>query len=281
MRLVTTLVLSLALLLGLGGFSTAVDAAPRKDFQLTVLSYNIKHGVGEDGRLDLARIAEEIRASGADVVGLQEVDRYWGERSDWADQGAELARLLGYQLAYGANLDEAPPEGRTERRQYGTAILSRYPIVASENVPLTSIPYPTRPTEQRGLLTATINVRGAFVQVWNTHLDHQRSEQRISQVREILSRLDDPARPTVLTGDLNAIPDTPEMELLRTRFADTFRELGRDDAYTYPTNAPDRRIDYVLHAGPIRTLSGELRTAQYSDHLGVLARLQIQTTPGR
>lgn len=281
MRLLTTLAMSLALMLGLLGYSAPADAAPRKDFALNVLSYNIHHGAGEDGVLDLNRIAAEIRATGADVVGLQEVDRYWGARSDWADQGAELARLLGYHLAYGANLDEAPPEGRTERRQYGTAILSRYPIVASENIPLTSIPYPTRPTEQRGLLTATINVRGAFVQVWNTHLDHQRSAQRISQVREILARVEDPVRPVVLTGDLNAVPDSPEMALLRTRFTDSFRELGRDDAYTYPADAPDRRIDYVLHAGSVRTLSGEVRNTPFSDHLGVLTRLRIEAVPGR
>lgn len=281
MRLLSSLVLTIALTLGLTAAATSAEAAPRKDFELAVLSYNIHHGEGEDGRLDLGRIAAEIRASGADVIGLQEVDRHWGARSDWADQAAVLAELLGYHVAYGANLDQDPPAGATERRQYGTAILSRYPIVAAENVPLTSIAYPTRPTEQRGLLRATIAVRGSFVQVWNTHLDHQRSEQRISQVREILALVEDPVRPTILTGDLNAVPESPEMVLLRSRFADSFRELGRDDAYTYPATGPDRRIDYVLHAGTVRALSGEVRETQYSDHLGVLTRVQVQAATGR
>jgi endonuclease/exonuclease/phosphatase family metal-dependent hydrolase len=70
---------------------------------VTVTSFNIHHGQGTDGCLDLARIARVIRASGAGVAGLQEVDRHFAKRSDWADQAAELAGLLGCHVAYGAN----------------------------------------------------------------------------------------------------------------------------------------------------------------------------------
>ena len=41
---------------------------------LRVVTYNIHHGVGVDGKLDLNRIAEVIRAAKADLVALQEVD---------------------------------------------------------------------------------------------------------------------------------------------------------------------------------------------------------------
>lgn len=47
----------------------------------TVMSYNIHHGVGLDNQLSLERIAGVIRDAGADIVGLQEVDRFYGERS--------------------------------------------------------------------------------------------------------------------------------------------------------------------------------------------------------
>ena len=39
------------------------------------VSYNIQYGKGRDGRFDLARIADAVRA--ADVIALQEVERYW------------------------------------------------------------------------------------------------------------------------------------------------------------------------------------------------------------
>lgn len=59
-----------------------------------VMTFNIHHAQGTDGVLDLQRIADVIEASGADVVGLQEVDRHYSARSDWVDQAAALAELL-------------------------------------------------------------------------------------------------------------------------------------------------------------------------------------------
>ena len=41
---------------------------------LRLMSYNIRHGVGLDGRLDLERIAEVINREHLDIVALQEVD---------------------------------------------------------------------------------------------------------------------------------------------------------------------------------------------------------------
>jgi endonuclease/exonuclease/phosphatase (EEP) superfamily protein YafD len=61
--------------------SPATASAGVPDRPLRVLTYNIHHGVGEDGVLDLERIARVIADSGADVIGLQEVDRHWSART--------------------------------------------------------------------------------------------------------------------------------------------------------------------------------------------------------
>ena len=71
--------------------STSPDLAPAT---LRVMTWNIRHGEGLDGRVDLERIAAVIRASGADLVGLQEVDR-GVRRTGGVDMPAELARLTG------------------------------------------------------------------------------------------------------------------------------------------------------------------------------------------
>ncbi len=42
---------------------------------LELMSYNIRHGVGMDGVLDLERIAEVINRERPDLVALQEIDR--------------------------------------------------------------------------------------------------------------------------------------------------------------------------------------------------------------
>ena len=56
---------------------------------LRVLSYNIHHGEGTDGKLDLKRIAKLIRDSKADLVALQEVDKKVS-RSQGVDQAADI-----------------------------------------------------------------------------------------------------------------------------------------------------------------------------------------------
>lgn len=54
---------------------------------MKLVTYNIQFGKGLDGRVDLDRIADEIR--GADIIALQEVERFW-PRSGNTDQVASL-----------------------------------------------------------------------------------------------------------------------------------------------------------------------------------------------
>ncbi|NUR82746.1 MAG: metal-dependent hydrolase, partial [Nonomuraea sp.] len=119
--------------------------------RLRVVTFNIHHGRGPDGRLDLRRVADVLHTSGADVAALQEVDRHYAARSDFADQAAWLATALGMRLAHGANLDLDPSAPGRPRRRYGTAVLSRFPIRDSGNTLLPRFPG----SEQRGLLHAT------------------------------------------------------------------------------------------------------------------------------
>lgn len=56
----------------------------------------------------------------------------------------------------------------------------------------------------------------------------------------------------LLIGDLNHTPDAEEYRLwIDAGWVDTFAEVGRDDGATIKADTPDRRIDYVMAAGPI------------------------------
>jgi endonuclease/exonuclease/phosphatase family metal-dependent hydrolase len=72
--------------------------------ELRVMCFNIHHGVGLDGRLDLERIARVAESQAAEVVGLQEVDRHFSTRSDFVDQARWLADRLSMHVVFGANL---------------------------------------------------------------------------------------------------------------------------------------------------------------------------------
>jgi endonuclease/exonuclease/phosphatase family metal-dependent hydrolase len=121
--------------------------------RLRVMTFNIRHGDGLDRRVDLARAAGVIRAARPDVVGVQEVDRHYGDRSGFVDQAQWLADTLGMHLAYGATLDLDPPAAGRPRRRFGNAVLSRHPISDSDNVLLPR----SGGHEQRGLLRAGID----------------------------------------------------------------------------------------------------------------------------
>jgi glycerophosphoryl diester phosphodiesterase len=257
-----------------------IDPRSRKVFRwtreqlpppLTVATYNIAHAAGIDGRLDLERIAGEIERGGAEIVGLQEVDRHWSERSEFVDQAQWLADRLGMNVVYGANLDLEPPAPDRPRRQYGTAILSAHPILWSRN---THLPRPEG-GEQRGLLEAGIDVDGVRVRVANTHLQHTSAVERRAQTERIVELLRPARGPIVLTGDLNARPDAAELAPLWPRLVDAWPRGGEGDGFSYPSSGPTARIDYVLTTPDVDVEAARTLPSPASDHLQVVADLVL------
>ncbi|MCI4066208.1 endonuclease/exonuclease/phosphatase family protein [Micromonospora sp. R77] len=247
--------------------------APARSLQ--VMSFNIHHGAGADGLVDLSRIAGVIRDNDVDVVGLQEVDRHFGARSDFVDQAAWLARELRMHVVYGANLDLDPVEAGQPRRQFGTAILTSAPILEWDNTLLPRY----GEHEQRGLLRARVNVRGVAVQVYNTHLEHTNRPERVAQVETITRLIGAQDDSVLLFGDLNADPLAPEIQALTDHLVDTWEAAGLGDGYTYPTYDPHKRIDYVMQSGDViaRTVAvlSDPESASASDHLPVCAEVLL------
>jgi endonuclease/exonuclease/phosphatase family metal-dependent hydrolase len=264
----------------LAGTTAAAPASPvgarplADERQLRVATFNIHHGVGLDGVLDLARIAATVERTGAQVVGLQEVDRHWSERSNFADQATLLAEQLGMHLAFGANLDLDPPTPGAPRRHFGTAILSTYNIRAWTN---TLLPRPLG-GEQRGLLEALIKVRGIPVRVFNTHLQHDSQVERLAQVDRIRQVLATANESVVLLGDLNATPDTPEIAGLTDLLVDAWLTAGVGDGFTFDAATPHARIDYVMSSGNVVARTAAVVTTDAADHLPVVADLAL---PGK
>lgn len=234
-------------------------------------SFNIHHGVGLDRLLNLERVAQVIEDEQPDVIGLQEVDRHFGERSDFVDQARWLADRLGMRVVFGANLDFDPLTAGAERRQYGTAILSRYRIHRWRN---TLLPRPAG-GEQRGLLEARVTVRGVPVRVFNTHLQHDSQAERLAQIAQVRAIVADSRESVVLVGDLNATPESPEIEAITEDLTDTWVEAGEGDGYTYDAETPHARIDYVLTSADVVARTAAVVTTDASDHLPVVADLVL------
>ncbi|NGP45577.1 endonuclease/exonuclease/phosphatase [Bacillaceae bacterium SIJ1] len=270
-RIMSVVSLSLVLLLCFAGVNqvSAKGGPPHvpkgKILNVKVMSYNVHHAVGEDGVLDMDRIADVIRQSGAEIIGLQEVDRHWSERSDFVDQAKALADALGMHYVFGANLDFDPLAEGDERRQYGTAILSTYPILDSENVLLNSN------GEQRGLLRTKINIRGEHIQFYNTHLGLS-TEERERQTAEIMQTSQTFSGPSIIVGDFNAEPDDVELDNITAEYEDAFAD--NNEAYTYSAANPTTRIDYIFHSDELNLQGAEVIDTLASDHLPIVAEFE-------
>src|SRR4051794_39354446 len=96
--------------------------------ELNVMTFNIHHGRGTDRKLNIGRISQVIKESNADLIGLNEVDRFFSKRSDYIDQISWLAKHLEMNYAFGEAITLRSKKTNITR-QYGNAFLSRYPII--------------------------------------------------------------------------------------------------------------------------------------------------------
>ncbi|MEX0748131.1 MAG: endonuclease/exonuclease/phosphatase family protein [Rhodothermales bacterium] len=269
-------------LCGVVGLAAATDAAGQdaEGRRVRVMTFNIHHGETMDGQVDLASIADVIRSSDADIVGLQEVDRHWSDRSAFADQLAALAELLDMYAVWGPIYNLPSAEHGRPNREYGLAIVSRFPVVEGENFELTRLPSigtdPVR-TVLPGFPAATLDLDGIHLHVYNVHLDYRSDPAlRRLQAEEVIARVEQTSGPKVLIGDFNAPPEGPELAPIRERLRDAWDVAGRGDGYTFPADAPDRRIDHVYVTGGIGVVSVDVPETVASDHRPVVAELLLE-----
>ncbi len=231
-------------------------------FPVKVMSYNIHSGFSSAGSQDLEAIASVIEESGADIIGFQEISR--GRLMDGsADMPTWLANRLDMQLVF---------QG-TEEPIWGNAILSRYPIIESGFGELPQLDSLIK----RGYLWAKIDLGTEEpLLVIVTHLHHLEADSQVrsAQIPVIINYWDQQSS-TVFLGDLNAKPDAPEINIVRDAgLVDAWEEIGIGPGFTYASNRPADRIDYIWHSPDLTALQIEVIQTRASDHLPVIVTLE-------
>lgn len=235
---------------------------------LRVLTYNIHHGEGTDGKLDLERIAKVIKAENPDLVALQEVDQ-GTQRTGGVDQATRLGELTGLHAVFGKAMDY-------QGGAYGLAFLSRWPVTDRRTH---ALPADTGVEPRAVLETRTqLGESGPEITFLVTHLDHkadpkQRTNQ-IAKLRELFPAGSD-ERPMILAGDFNAKPDSAVVKTLLTEWADS---ADGKQFLTIPAGAPRSKIDYIFYRPASRWRVTETRALEEpiaSDHRPVLAVLEL------
>lgn len=251
---------------------------------IKVMSFNIAHGRGTDDVVDLERIAKVIEASDADIVGLQEVDRN-RQRSGYADQAMRLSERLSMEFAYGPNMEEKPDGAETAVRQYGNAVLSRYPIKSAANHPLTCVPVQGDPNEPRGVQEVKVDAEGIEFTFFNTHLAKKEEELPVS-IEEIMELLKSCTQPFVLTGDFNAPPWDEEIRKMGRFAKSVFLEKGEPLTVAHPPSfhadkveeepEPAARIDYIFISDGFSVKDSGVIETVVSDHRPIVADLELR-----
>lgn len=247
-------------------FSTRNVESNARGRSLRVMSYNIHVGVGMDKRLDLKRIADVILREKPDLVGLQEVDR-GVERTGRIDEIAELARLTKMDYAFAHNLDY-------QGGQYGVAILSRYPILATDHRRYMNL----REAERRGFLRAEVFADGLRVNFVTTHLDYRDKDNRLHETRQLTAALKAFDAPVIIAGDFNDEPTGESYKLLLEDFKDAWLNAGAGAGFTFPSDKPAKRIDYIFIKGEkIKVRRAWTTNSLASDHLPLAAELELKS----
>jgi endonuclease/exonuclease/phosphatase family metal-dependent hydrolase len=181
----------------------------------------------------------------------------------------ELSRLTGYEYYYYTVAINIGGDEATygQKGEYGTGILSKYPIKSGEDYKLNSQGY-----EQRMLGHAEIEVGGKTLHFFNTHLSWETDSVRAAQFKQV-DEITGEYDYVILTGDFNQ------------------RSLseGEGFSYLYPTNCEDNPletykgtdwntlcIDNILYTQDFKLLDSKVVDNNHSDHCLLVAEFELK-----
>lgn len=222
-----------------------------KGDQVKIMTYNIRHGRGLDGKYDLQRIADIIHKSEAHIIGLNEVDHLMS-RTRFQNQVKIIAEELGMYYIFG-------PALRSGIGSYGNAILSRFPLQSTRNHILPA----KEGNEKRGLLEAKVMLPDwGPVYIFSTHLslDPFEREEQLSWVDSYLEEL---KLPFILMGDFNSLPENS------LNLKPVFKGIE-----SYPADQPREEIDLFFSNLNFKLIDSYAIKSQASDHLPVVMEIE-------
>ena len=217
---------------------------------LRVVSYNIRHGLGLDNKIDFARLGTVIKSVMPDVVAVQEVDSST-TRANYTYGLGLIAKQIGYVDTYGPCIPY-------QTGKYGVGILSKKAPIRPRQVPL-----PGASEARTLLITEFDNYVFAC-----THLSLEESE-RIASIDIIEKMAQSFDKPFLIAGDWNDYPKSAFMKAMRERF----QILTNEKENTFPADKPGHCIDYIaIYKKPSRrNLPNRVSDKSYSAYINETA----------
>lgn len=236
---------------------------------LKIMSFNIRHGEGLDGVLDLSRSAEVIASQAPDLCGLQEIDNYC-ERTDSVGQTEFLAQKTSTTGIFGKFMEYQGGE-------YGMATLSSKQLISTKVLELPDGKY-----EPRSSIVHEVEIaKDCIISFANVHFDwiseKEGSTNRLKQAKTLVKYINTLGNATIITGDFNCTPDSPTMEYF-TEQGFIFIEKGADSLSFQGDEKAE--IDHVIYRNTDKVKFKVkhivlLNEPVVSDHRPLVAELEV------
>jgi len=253
---------------------TPTPTPPSSGSTLKVLHWNIAQGYDPTGEANITRIANFIATKRPDVISLNEAMKFSSTSSHHQQIAARLQAVTGqtWTCVWVQKSGAATGEGEV--------IMTRLGVDATDDYLL---------SYARSVALLRVNVNGRNITLASTHLDHQSTSYRLTQISQLKSYLGSQPEQRIVAGDFNAWPGTSEYSTLTATFNDGWA-VARSGGTAYsPSNNPDgntrnSRIDYVFSskgATALRVVRADVYDAsdsqgRMSDHQPLMVTYSVQ-----
>ena len=237
---------------------------------LKVVSYNIRWRGGEELQQLIKLLREDPEIGGAQIIGLQEVDRN-KKRTGNVNTARQIAEALGMRYAWAA----PPDSDKDGEEETGVVLLSAFPLGDVERVVLEGEGPEGR---RRVAVGATVKVGHTALRVYSVHAETRMPvEKKIGHWRSVLEDLKrfPEARGAIVLGDFNTIKQK-DVNAARKLFADAgFTTPFADDKTTWKTFIVELKLDWLWLRGLDAEGFGIDKSVDLSDHWPLWAKVKL------
>lgn len=239
---------------------------------LKILQWNVWY------KEKVENVLNEIKKLDLDVICLQELTHGYVKehnKSSWDYIGEDLGFTFSFQ--------EIPIVKGKDNWLQANAIFSKYPIKRQTTTWLHRPISEKDPADQyRGYLEVELDVKGKPVTVGTTHMSFGIDPQDDKELEQLLSILETKRQRYILTGDINAIPNSPRVKEITKCLKHVGPSYDQNTWTTKEFDLPefkaftlDWRYDYIFASHDIEVVDSKIVKTDVSDHLPVLAEVRL------
>jgi endonuclease/exonuclease/phosphatase family metal-dependent hydrolase len=205
---------------------------------IKIISWNVRHGLGQDEIVDIQRIGETLKSLNADIIALQEID-VDAKRSKRINQPEVLAEILGYDYHF-------TPFTKTGSGEYGLLTLSRLPMTRKTDLNIADLKC------NNAAQLITFSQRQAKFDFVNLHAPWQYNKKYWKNFHK-----DYDFSECILCGDFNLLKENPAIIELKEKYQSLNESSTFCQGGTY---------DYTFLPKTYRLLSQNVIESTFSDH---------------